>query len=390
MTRPTPPSGPSTVNADPTTVNADPATVNADPAAGSRASDNDVKRDNAVISHPDPAIAAVETAADEAVEPTPSLVRRVLGSSSIWTFGILGVFVLVFSIVEPEKFPTAFNTNNILANAAILLVIAVGMTFVIITSGIDLSVGSVLVLSAVISVKAMDAVGESGTSVILVGLAAALAVGIVAGVVNGALVAYAKVPALIVTLGSLGAGLGLARILSGGIDLRTAALTDIGYGEVFGIKYLVLIAIGVVVIGAFVLHLTRFGRYTYAIGSNDEAARRSGVNVRLHLVKVYALSGVLAGLAGFLSLAKFGTTGIGGHSADNLNAIAAVVLGGTSLFGGIGTIIGTVIGVFIPAVLENGFVILGIQPFWQQVAVGVVLVAAVWFDQYKRRSKNRS
>jgi ribose transport system permease protein len=347
------------------------------------------KADNAVTSTADPAVAAVENGGDEKVDRGPSLLGRALGSSSIWTFGILAIFLITFAILEPESFATPFNINNILVNAAILLVIAVGMTFVIITSGIDLSVGSVLVLAAVVGVKAMEKVGESGTAVILAGLAATVAVGLLAGVINGVLVAYAKVPALIVTLGSLGAGLGLARILSGGIDLRTTALDDIGYGEVFGVKYLILIAVAVVIVGAFVLHLTRFGRFTYAIGSNDEAARRSGVNVRIHLVKVYALSGLLAGVAGFLSLAKFGTTGIGGHSSDNLNAIAAVVLGGTSLFGGIGTIIGTVVGVFIPAVLRNGFVIVGVQPFWQQVAVGAVLIVAVYLDQLRRARYRR-
>ena len=138
---------------------------------------------------------------------------------------------------------------------------------------------------------------------------------------------------------------------------------------------------------AIVLAATRFGRYTYAIGSNEEAARRAGVNVDRHLIKVYALAGTLAGLAGFLSLARFGTTTIGGHATDNLQAIAAVVIGGTSLFGGIGTILGTVFGVFIPAVLQNGFVIVGVQPFWQQVAVGAVLIVAVYLDQLRRRSQ---
>ena len=113
-------------------------------------------------------------------------------------------------------------------------------------------------------------------------------------------------------------------------------------------------------------------------------ARRAGVNVDRHLIKVYALGGTLAGLAGFLSLARFGTTTIGGHSTDNLDAIAAVVIGGTSLFGGVGTILGTVFGVFIPAVLQNGFVIVGVQPFWQQVAVGAVLIIAVYLDQLRR------
>ncbi len=133
-----------------------------------------------------------------------------------------------------------------------------------------------------------------------------------------------------------------------------------------------------------VLAQTRFGRYTYAIGSNMEGARRSGVNVDRHLIKVYALAGTLSGLAGYMALARFGTTSISGHSTDNLNAIAAVVIGGTSLFGGIGTILGTVFGVFIPVVLQNGFVIVGIQPFWQQVAVGAVLIGAVYLDQLRR------
>jgi ribose transport system permease protein len=138
-----------------------------------------------------------------------------------------------------------------------------------------------------------------------------------------------------------------------------------------------------------ILRMTRFGRYTYAVGSNAEAPRRAGIHVDRHLVKIYALAGTLAGLAGFLSLARFSTTTLGGHSTDNLNAIAAVVLGGTSLFGGIGTIGGTVVGVFIPAVLQNGFVITGVQPFWQQVAVGAVLIAAVYLDQLRRRTQYR-
>ena len=129
--------------------------------------------------------------------------------------------------------------------------------------------------------------------------------------------------------------------------------------------------------------------YTFAIGSNEEAARRVGVRVDRHLIMVYALSGLLAGFAGVLSLAQFGTTAIAGQSTTNLNVIAAVVIGGTSLFGGVGTIFGTVVGLFIPAVLQNGFVIIGVQPFWQQVAVGAVLIAAVYVDQRRRAAAAR-
>ena len=148
-----------------------------------------------------------------------------------------------------------------------------------------------------------------------------------------------------------------------------------------------LIAFAVAIVFGIILAATRFGRYTYAVGSNEEAARRAGVTVDRHLIKVYALAGTLAGLAGFLSLARFSTTTIGGHATDNLRRIAAVVIGGTSLFGGIGTILGTVFGVFIPAVLQNGFVIVGVQPFWQHIAVGAVLIVAVYLDQLRRRSQ---
>ena len=142
--------------------------------------------------------------------------------------------------------------------------------------------------------------------------------------------------------------------------------------------------------GAVWLRLTRFGGYTYAVGSNIDAPLRAGIAVDRHLIKVYALAGGLSGLAGFVNLARFSTTTVAGHATDNLNAIAAVVIGGTSLFGGIGTIGGTVVGVFIPAVLSNGFVITGVSPFWQQVAVGAVLILAVYLDQLRRRTRFRT
>jgi ribose transport system permease protein len=266
------------------------------------------------------------------------------------------------------------------------------MTFVIITAGIDLSVGSVLVFSGVIAAKVMLALGGQGWGAIGAGLVAGLVAGTAWGVVNGVLVTKARVPPLIVTLGTLGMALGSALLITGGIDVRGIPLqltTTIGIGQLAGVPYVVIIAAVVTAIGAIVLSMTRFGRYTYAIGSNAEAARRAGINVDLHLIKVYGLSGFLAGMAGMVSLARFATTTIGGHSTDNLAAIAAVVLGGTSLFGGIGTVLGTVVGVFIPAVLQNGFVILGVQPFWQQVAVGAVLIVAVYIDQLKRRAQER-
>ena len=230
--------------------------------------------------------------------------------------------------------------------------------------------------------------GGENWGVLLIGLAVALVAGAAWGMLNGFLVTKAKIPSFIVTLGTLGMALGSALLITGGVDERDVPfklIETIGSGRLFGeLPYLVLIAAVVALIGGVVLAQTRFGRYTYAIGSNQEGARRAGVNVDRHLIKIYALGGTLAGLAGYLSLARFGTTSIGGHSTDNLDAIAAIVIGGTSLFGGVGTMLGTVVGVFIPAVLRNGFVIVGVQPFWQQVAVGAVLIAAVYFDQLRR------
>ena len=156
-----------------------------------------------------------------------------------------------------------------------------------------------------------------------------------------------------------------------------------------GIPGLPFVALVVVVIGGILLHKTRFGRYTYAIGSNEEAARRTGVKVTRHLVLVYTFAGTLAGVGAILTLAQFGTTTIAGQSLTNLNVIAAVVIGGTSIFGGEGSIFGTVVGLFIPAVLQSGFVIIGVQPFWQGVAVGTVLIAAVYVDQSRRAAALR-
>jgi len=338
---------------------------------------------------------SAQGAPPSAIEPEPPArrvpwwQRFVTGSSAPIGLILIGLIV-VFSLLEYENFVSISNGRNIATDAAVLLVLAVGSTFVIVTAGIDLSVGSVLVFAGVAAAKAMEAVGGESVGTLLVGLAAALLSGLAWGALNGFLIAKAKIPALIVTLGTLGMALGAALLITGGVDQRDVPfklVETVGSGRLFGeLPYLVLIAFAVALAGGILLAATRFGRYTYAIGSNEEGARRAGVAVDRHLIKVYALAGTLSGLAGFLSLARFATTTIGGHSTDNLQAIAAIVIGGTSLFGGVGTMLGTVFGVFIPAVLQNGFVIVGLQPFWQQVAVGAVLIIAVYLDQLRRRS----
>jgi ribose transport system permease protein len=314
-------------------------------------------------------------------------------ATSSWIFLVLLVIVGIFSALDFDSFASVFNLRNIMIDASALVIIAVGMTFVIITAGIDLSVGSVLVFSQVVAALIMREVGGTSLTVVLLGLAGALLAGLAWGLLNGVLVAKTRIPSLIVTLGTLGMAQGGALLLSDGINVRgvpAPLVTSVGIGRLFDtIPYQVLIAAVITIVAGLLLHTTQFGRYTYAIGSNAEASRRSGINVSRHLIKVYALSGLLAGAAGYLWLARFTTTTIEGHSTDNLQAIAAVVIGGTSLFGGTGAMFGTVVGVFIPAILRNGFIILGIRPFWQQVAVGAVLIAAVYIDQWRRRARER-
>ena len=330
---------------------------------------------------------AIETKASHG-----SFAERVKAMQSVWILGVLVVIVAVFGILSPTTFLTAGNLTNITQNVSIWAVLAVGMTFVIITSGIDLSVGSVLVVSSVVSAKAMEAMGGVGWGTAIVGLVLAIVVGLFWGVLNGVLVAKAKVPPLIVTLGTLSVALGIAQIITGGLDIRSAPdvlVDNIGYGRLAGIPAISLIALVVVVVGGIGLHKTRFGRYTYAIGSNEISARRVGISVDRKLIQIYALSGLLAGFAGILSLAQFGTTTIAGQSLTNLNVIAAVVIGGTSIFGGQGSMFGSMVGLFIPAVLQSGFVIIGVSPYWQTVAVGAILIAAVYVDQQRRAAASR-
>ncbi len=328
-----------------------------------------------------------------------SLRSRLFDSSSpVWIFLVLVALVAIFGALRPTEFLSSFDIQSMFTNAAVAMTLAVGMTYVIITAGIDLSVGSVLVLGGVLAAKTMAALGAAnpyttGWWPIIAGLVVGVLVGLACGVVNGALIAWLRIPALIVTLGMFGIALGLADVLTSGVDLAgipNRLGSTIGNGSVLGIPWLVVIAAIATIVGAFVLSQTRFGRYTYAIGSNEEATRRAGINVGWHLVKVYAIAGALAGLGGDLSLAHFTTTTISGHLEDNLTAISAVVIGGTSLFGGRGTMVGTVVGVFIPVVLAAGLVIMNVQSFWQQVVTGVILIVAVYFDQVRRRARNRA
>jgi ribose transport system permease protein len=358
-------------------------------------------------------MSAANEAYDElATEVLPARQRYLSQIAKSFTLLILFAIIAIFGLREGASFFNARNFNDIIIDSSQLVVLSVGMTFVIITAGVDLSVGSILVLSSVVAAQVMIALSGSPQEIakfqfptqhvgIPIGLAAGVATGLLCGVVNGLLITKLQVPAFIVTLGMLGIALGLGQLLSGGtsvpnvppavqseIGLRELVAFDVA-GQRVRITPPVVIAYGLAIVAAIVLNRTRFGRYTYAIGSNAPASMRAGINVNLHLVKIYALSGLLAGVAGAMDLMRFGTASVGSHQADNLAAISATVIGGTSLFGGIGTIGGSVIGAFIPTVLRNGLVIARVQPFWQNVAIGAVLILAVYLDQRRRRAEER-
>jgi ribose transport system permease protein len=326
-----------------------------------------------------------------------SALRRLVTLNEAWTAIALIAIMAYFSIASPGKFLTTGDLSNIAANAAPLLVMAIGQTYVILTAGIDLSVGSVLVFAGVVAGEYYQSQPGSGTNagwgVILVGMLIAIAVGLAFGAIQGFVIAKAKVPPLITTLAGLLVAEGISYLITGGSDVRSVPnrlAQTIGLGSVGGLPWLVIISFALTLVFGLILSYTSFGRYTYAIGSNAEAARRAGIKVDLHLIKVYALQGMLSGAAGLLSLAYFGTTTISGHSTDNLTVITAVVLGGASLFGGRGSMFGTLLGVFIPAMLLTGLVILAVNQYWQYVAIGLVLGAAVYLDQFRRRLRERS
>jgi ribose transport system permease protein len=313
----------------------------------------------------------------------------------LWIGGVLLALIAGLSIGSPY-FLTRANWLNTSSTAVEVLLLAVGETFVICSGGIDLSVGAILGLSGTAGawVMAHGFPGAAGAAVgpVAAGFAAAIAVGAAFGLLNGFLVAWARIPAFVVTLGTLGIATGFAYLLNDGQEISAIpqSVTTFGNTNLGGwVPVPVLIAAVITIWCGLVLAKTRFGAYTLSIGDSQEAVVRAGINDRRYLLEIYALSGVLAGVAGVLVMARLGAGSPASGATDNLNAIAAVVIGGASLFGGRGTVIGSVIGTAIIAVLLTGLVLINVPPFWQEVAVGAVLIAAVYIDQLRNRKATR-
>ena len=293
----------------------------------------------------------------------------------------LAALVVLLAVVSPH-FLTTDNMVIVLRQAALQFLMAAGLTMVVLTGGIDLSVGAVLGLGACLGA------GFIASGSVLLGVAAALGAGLACGLVNGALVAYVGIPAFIATYGMLWVAHGLGYVFMKGEVIHgfPAAFRTLGAGFVGGIPVPVLIGAAILILLHVVLHLTRFGRALYAIGGNAVAAKLSGMPTKRYLVGVYALSGVLAAFAGLVVIARVNAADSGTGEELLLTAIAAVCLGGTSLFGGAGGVVGTAIGSLILALVVNGMNMLSIATFWQAFAMGVIVILAVFADvTFKRR-----
>lgn len=338
----------------------------------------------------------------------------------LWAWVFLIILVAFFTIAARSlhdiNFLSPRSIQGILVYATQILLVGLGQTLVIVTGGIDLSVGWTLGLAAVVAAMVMQVLHQANVPpavTIAAGALAGLAVSLVPGFVNGWLVARVKVPPFIGTLGMGGIVTGAAYLLSGGYPIaqQPPYLGQIGNGYLVylwpgrGVSFLsppadlagdqlrelvplmpnvVVVTIIVVALIYFILSQTQFGRHIYAVGGNFEAAVRAGIPVRRTLILVYALAGLMAGIAGMLWAARFTSGAPDAGETTTLTAVAAVVIGGASLFGGEGSILGTLVGALIIAIIQFGMVILGIVPFWQYVAVGTVVILAVVVDQFGR------
>ncbi len=305
--------------------------------------------------------------------------------SFLTKYGIYFAFLLltvILSIISPP-FLTPSNIINILRQISVNGIIAVGTTFVIITAGIDLSVGSLVALSAVVATS----FAHPGSFPWIVPVLFGLLVGLACGVINGVLVAKNRLTPFIVTLGMMTAARGAALVYTNGrpiINLSNA-YNEIGGGYFLGIPLPVIIFLFVIIFFAFLLHYTRFGRYVYAIGGNELAAKVSGINTDKILIAVYAIGGLTAGLAGIVLSSRVMSASPAIGEGYELDAIAAVVIGGTSLMGGAGTIAGTVVGALIIGVMNNGLDMLNVSSYWQAIVKGLIIILAVLLDKKSKK-----
>jgi ribose/xylose/arabinose/galactoside ABC-type transport system permease subunit len=301
-------------------------------------------------------------------------------------FVSLVLIALVLSVLEPEKFLTWSNLLNVLRRSSVNLIVAVGMTAIIISGGIDLSVGSVLAFAGMVGAWPMLRTGGSATTIqaAIAGTSAGIAAGAICGLANGLLITKLKLPPFIVTLGTMSAFRGISYVMNEGQPYNVPDYTWLGSGDALGIPVSVLISAALVAFSALLLRYTPLGRYAYAIGSNRQAAFHAGINVDRNLIAIYTIGGLLVGVAAMIATSRTVSAQPTAGITLELDIIAAVVIGGASLSGGSGTILGTIIGTLLISFLRNGCTLLGISTNVQLIVIGAIIIAAVAVDQIAR------
>lgn len=293
----------------------------------------------------------------------------------------LFLIMMILTILSPH-FMTAENFLSIGLQMAVIAIMAIGQVWIIIAGGIDLSVGSIMALAGVITTMLI----ADGANLVLAALAG-IAVGSFCGLVNGFLTAVGKLPPFISTLGMMGIARGVTLIITRGVPIfgLPAEFAVLGNGRLFGVLPIpVLITILLGIMAHIILNVTPFGRYTFAIGSNFEAARLSGIRTTRMIIAIYLLGGFLCSIAGIILASRLSTGQPTAGTGNELDVIAACVIGGASLSGGVGTVWGAILGALLIGVLRNGCNLLDISAFWQQVAIGSIIIVAVFIDQYQK------
>lgn len=314
----------------------------------------------------------------------PSLKARLVGVPSIGPFLVLIAFCVIFSITNP-RFLASHNISIILQQTVVVGTLAIGQTLVILTAGIDLAVGAICVLGTIVAGKLTNLGYDPVLS-----MAFAILLSTLAGFAAGSLISGLRLPPFIVTLGTLGILTAALRLISAGgaFPVSDGFLSWTGDTIKFNgfvVTYGVLIMLGLYAFAWYLLNQTKWGRHVYAIGNSPEAARLVGIPVRRHLLSVYVLAGFIYGVTAWLALGRIPNADPNGLQTANLDSITAVVIGGTSLFGGRGGLIGTLIGALIVGVLRNGLTLAGIDPLWQDLVTGILVIVAVALDQLSRR-----
>jgi len=347
-----------------------------------------------------PAAGAEETSQAEIQE---SWLARARHSTAFWIGLAIVAIAVVFGVTTPlHSFVKPENLLAIGLNASVIMLLGVGMTYLIGAGHLDLSVGYSLILASVVGAKTMVALGGSALEVqsgtyanlalaVTAGVIVAIACGMGIGLLNGLLVTRLRLSSFIVTLATSGIAYGIALILTSAANvpyIPNELQDDFGGAKFLNVvPYPLLLALAIGGVFWAVLRKTRFGMRTLAIGSSRDAATRSGIDVNGHTLRLFVMMGFLVGVAAIVDISRNANTNVAGHQTDNLQAIAAVVIGGTSLFGGIASIGGTLLGTLIPVMLANGLVQMAVPPFFQYMLVGIILILAVYFDQ-RRREKS--